>query len=198
MVLIGSLLRRGKDDHPEIELAAYAADCRITGRLRLTEARLSDMLNRRGEITVIDAHVLSYVGMPDLEIPRLTIHRDDLYAVLLTGPRGDAGRRLPTAATPIGMKAGPYLIRGHIHVTPGTDALAGFRTGREMVPLTDGWIARTDGARGEAPRKIRVNALLVNRRLADWAAHAEVDDKADAAEACAAPATTPLAAEAPL
>lgn len=185
--MFGSLLRRGARERHEIVLAAYAADCCVHGRLQLTAARLSDMLNARDELDVSDAQVLSYVGAPDLAVERITLYRDDLYAVLLSGPRGEDRRRRETEAVAIGMKAGPYLVRGHVHVAPGTDGVAAVGRGREMVALTDGWIARTDGARGEEAFKIRVEALLVNRRLVDWVVAAEADDAADAAEAVAWP-----------
>lgn len=185
--MIDSLLRRLGAGQPEVVLAAYAADCCVHGRLRLTAGRLSDMLNQRDEIVVTDARVISYIGTDDLGLERLTLYRDDLYAVLLSGPRGSDRRWRETEAVAIGIKAGPYLVRGHIHVAPGEDGVAAFGRGREMVALTDGWIARTDGARGEEAFKIRVEALLVNCRLVDWVVAAEADDAADAEEALAWP-----------
>lgn len=184
--MIRSLLG-GRARHPEIVLAAYAADCCVHGRLRLTADRLSDMLNRSDELVVTDARILSYVGAPDLAVDRIGLYRDDLYAVLLSGPRGSHGRWRQTEAVALGIKAGPYLVRGHVHVTPGGDGVVEFGRGREMVALTDGWIARTDGARGEEAFKIRVEALLVNRRLVDWVLPAEADDLVDAGEPVAWP-----------
>jgi hypothetical protein len=169
--------RGGAATRPRVDFVAYAADCRVAGHVLLTESRLSDMLNRHGEFVVQDAVVTSYVGTPDLALPELSLHRDDLFAVVLTGPRGDEEKRRATEAVALGLKLGPYLVRGHIHVSPGADAVAAFRRGRGMVALTDGWISRADGADGAEGRKIRVSALLANRLLAEWVTLSTVDDR---------------------
>ena len=80
----------------------------------------------------------------------------------------------------LGIKLGPYLVRGHIHVTPGADPVAAFKHGHEMIALTDGWILRADGADGTGAQKVRVSALLVNRLLAEWVTPATVEDTEDA------------------
>lgn len=169
---------------PRVDFTAYAADCRIAGHVLLTESRLSDMLNRHGQFVVTDAIVTSYVGTPDLQLTDVSLYRDDLFAVLLTGPRGDQQKRRATEAMALGIKLGPYLVRGHIHVTPGADPVAAYKRGREMIALTDGWILRadgTDGTDGTGGQKVRVSALLVNRLLGEWVTPVTVED-ADASD----------------
>jgi len=150
---------------PEIEFVAYAADCRLTGQVRLREPRLSDMLNRHSEIVLTDVVATSLQGSPLVQAPKISLWRDDLYAVHLVGPRGDPGKVRATVPAALGMQLGPYLVRGHIHTPPGADPIEAFREQPSMVPLTDAWIEYADGPK---VHREAVPALMVNRLLADW------------------------------
>jgi hypothetical protein len=173
--MIGPLLRQkarglgGENPAPpsEIEFVAYAADCRLTGTVRLREARLSDMLNRHAEFVLSNVTATSLVGASLVQLPEITLWRDDLYAVHLAGPRGDRDKKRATVPVPLGIKLGPYLVRGQIHAQPGADPIETFRRSRQpMVPLTEAWIEFDDG--GDEATRLNVPALAVNRLLCDW------------------------------
>lgn len=135
------------------------------------------MLNRHAEIELSDAVVVSVNGAPPLTIARVLLYRDDLFAVHLGGPRGDRLKQQAFLRVALGLKVGPYLVRGQIHVPPGADPIKAFRRGRRMVPLTDAWI---EFRCGDDVLRQRVPALMVNRLLADWVvlSPAEPEDEA--------------------
>lgn len=190
------LARPGPETRLDVEFVAYTADCHVTGSVPLRESRLSDMLNRHSEIVLSDVVASDLAGGPPVALETLTLWRDELYAVHLAGPRGDREKRRATIPIALGMKLGPYLVRGHIHVAPGTDPINAFKRSRPMVALTDGWIEhRVPGRRA---RRVRVPAMVVNRLLVDWvtrAAEEEVDDGDRHADQNAGGAAQPAAGD---
>ncbi|HXG39436.1 MAG TPA: hypothetical protein VNJ28_00705 [Candidatus Limnocylindrales bacterium] len=150
---------------PEIEFVAYAEDCRLTGRLRLDAARLTDLLNDHDEFELIGVLVERLSDASSLEVRNLAVARDELLVVAASGPRGDPGRRQRVRPHPIAVQLGPYHVRGYIHVLPGADPIVVMRRRRPMVPLTEAWIEWTQG--GATVRR-HENVLIVNRSLADW------------------------------
>jgi hypothetical protein len=158
---------------PEIEAVAYAEDCILSGHVRLTAERLSDVLNDHDEYEIVDALVENLAGGHALEIRNTLVHRDELLLVQASGPRGNPQRRQRTRQHAITLKSGPYEVRGYIHVIPGSDPIASFRRRKPMVALTDAVITyAVDSVRQER----RAAVVIVNRECVDWVAESEVEE----------------------
>jgi hypothetical protein len=149
----------------EIELAAYAEDCRIFGFVLLDTDRLTDYLNERERYELRDVLIVALEDGRANEAKTLTVERTELLAVRGSGPRGNANRRGRTRPYPMTLQTGPYTIHGHLHGLPGADPLKHLRLRRTMVPLTESWIEYL--ADGEAHRG-RVGTIIVNREVIDW------------------------------
>ena len=150
---------------PEVEFVAFAEEGRLSGRIGLDAARLTDMLNTHDEFQL--EHVL-WERLPDggqMVIPEFLVRRDELLIVLATGPRGDRSRRTRTVARAMTIKSGPYLVTGDVHTAPGIDPLLFFRRRLPMVPLTDAMI-QYYGASGSV--REFADTIVVNRDLTDW------------------------------
>lgn len=146
-----------------IELQAYAADCRLRGRVDLGDRRLTDLLNATPELQLRDARVESLVDGHVVELPELTVSRAELFAVVAGGPRGEIGRRLRTHTTPVAVDLGPYGVIGAVHGTPASDPLGAVLHRAPWVPLTDVTLTYSSGT--ELIRE-EMATLLVNRDLA--------------------------------
>ncbi len=146
-----------------IDLDAYAADCRLSGRVDLGEGRLTDLLNATEELRIEDARLESLEDGHVVEAPEMTLTTDELCAVVGSGPRGDAARRLRTHATRIVVELGPYRVVGLVHGTPASDPLASALRRAAWLPLTD---ATVTYRRGSLDVSDTVETLLVNRTLA--------------------------------
>jgi hypothetical protein len=149
---------------PLVRFSAYASEHRIFGWVRLRADRLTDLLNAHDEL------LLTGVEIEDLEhgtrqvSDRIRVATRELVAVHASGPRGDEARRHRTRVHPVAIRAGSYLIAGHLHAEPGTDPLASLRHRPAMVPLTDAWLEyRPDGT----PMRRSVGTIVVNREAAD-------------------------------
>ena len=158
---------------PEIEAVAYADDCILSGHVRLTAERLSDVLNDHDEYEIVDALVEDLAGGHPLEIRSTLVHRDELLLVQASGPRGNPERRQRTRQHAIVLKAGPYQVRGCIHVIPGSDPIASFRRRKPMVALTDAVIEYSVGDRRQ---ERRAGVVIVNRECVDWVAECEAEE----------------------
>jgi hypothetical protein len=153
----------GPDAPTEIEFVAYAGDCVVAGRVDLpADQRLTDLLNASDEIAVRKAALVSHEDGRLVEAPELVLARSEIMAVESRGTRGAANRRISTRTGRIELDVGPYLIRGTVHVRPGTDPLQAFQHPRSMVPITDATIAYESGG---VVRTHAVEALIVNRDL---------------------------------
>ena len=154
---------------PLVDFVAYAADCILSGRVRLAADRLTDMLNQHDEIDLVDVMVERLDGLGVVEVKEVLVLREEILLVHATGPRGSHARRRRTRQHPLAMKLGPYAVRGNLHALLGADPLLAIRRRRPMVPLTDAWIEYVSG--GEHERR-RVAALVVNRDQIDVIEHA--------------------------
>jgi hypothetical protein len=171
------------DERPgEVEFVAYAEDCILSGHVRLTADRLSDLVNDHDELELVDVLVSDLTGSEGIEVHQLLIRRDEILVLHATGPRGRADRRQRTRQHPIVVKLGPYVVRGYVHAIPGSDPIAGLRRRRPIVALTD---AVVEYAIGREPIRRRVSTVLVNRELADWIV--EGDDESDELDKFALP-----------
>ena len=146
-----------------LELDAYAADCRLSGRVDLGDGRLTDRLNATEELRIEDARLESLEDGHVVETAEMTVTTDELCAVVGSGPRGDAARRLRTHATRVVVELGPYRVVGLVHGTPASDPLAAALRRAAWLPLTD---ATVSYRRGSVDVTDTLETLLVNRTQA--------------------------------
>lgn len=144
------------------ELDAYAADCRLYGQFELVEGRLSDQLNRTPELLIRDARLEDLVDGHVVAMPELAVASDELCAVVASGPRGDAARRLHTVTARVEAEVGPYLVVGWVHGTAASEPMGSALRRGAWVALTDATVTYRFGA--DEVRE-RIETLLVNRHL---------------------------------
>ncbi|HEX6867936.1 MAG TPA: hypothetical protein VF119_03975 [Candidatus Limnocylindrales bacterium] len=173
---------------PEVEFVAYAEDCVLSGRVRLAQDRLTDMLNEHDEYQLVDVLVERLDDQPAVVVKEVLVHRDEVLLVHATGPRGDQSRRQRTRLHPLALRLGPYHVRGYLHALPGSDPLLAIRRRKTMVPLTEAWI---EYATGTERLRRRVGAVVVNRGQMDWVVPA-VDDEVEMPDLPLAADTGPL------
>lgn len=160
----------GADGLQEVELVAFAAHGRLSGRIRLDRARLSDMLNGHDEFQLEEVLAMHLPEGRTRVMREMVIRRSELYLVHAGGPRGDRAQRARTVPRGIIVKCGPYLVTGDVHSGPGIDPLRFFGRRGAMVPLTDA-IVDFPGPRGRVQEAGEV--VVVNRDLADWVRRSE-------------------------
>jgi hypothetical protein len=146
-----------------LDFEGYAADCRVYGRVDPGDRRLTDLLNATPELRIVDARLEALADGHMVELPEVTIERAELCAVVASGPRGDAARRLRTIAVKVTAEVGAYHIEGDVHGTPASDPLYAALRRAAWLPLTDATV--TYMLRGVEIRDT-VPTLLVNRTLA--------------------------------
>jgi hypothetical protein len=146
-----------------VDVEAYAADCRVYGRIDAGEGRLTDLLNGARELRVQDVRLESLDDGHVVEMPELTVGWDELHAVVATGPRGDPSRRVRTHITRVVVELGPYRVEGALHGFPAGDPLGMVLRRPTWVPLTD---ARISYSRRAEQVTEEFATLLVNRDLA--------------------------------
>jgi hypothetical protein len=149
----------------QLNIVAYAADCRVLGRLQLDAERMSDLLNHAQTYELSDAVFESLEDGHRVELAEYAIAAEDVHVVEVVGPRGDPGRRVRTRLHRMQLKVGPYVVAGHLHMLPGIDPLAGFVRRGRFVALTDITLAYQAG-RESILRD--VEAIVVNRDLVEW------------------------------
>ena len=168
-------LRHAPPDPPSdhvVRLTLYTCDSLAFGYLALSAGRVTDLMNEHEALEFVDTYLQNIAGGHGLALRAAVIAREEICAVGVAGPRGDPKRRTRTLPIPVELRLGPYDVWGNIHVVPGTDPLASFRSRQTMVPLTEAAI-EWDVPNG---RKIaRWDTVLVNRLLTDWIAPASRD-----------------------
>jgi hypothetical protein len=145
-----------------VEFSAYAVDCRVYGRIELAEGRLSDQLDHALDLLVRDARLEDLVDGHVVELPELTINREELCAVVASGPRGDPSRRLHTLSTRVEVAVGPYLLDGWVHGTAASNPFGAILRRQDWVPLTGAIVMYRRGADDISEE---VETLLVNRHV---------------------------------
>jgi hypothetical protein len=148
-----------------LEFLGFAADCRIVARLTLIDERLSDMLNAQGRFRLFDVTLISLADGHEVTLPELRIDREELLAVIASGPRGIRDRRIKTEQVRMQLGLGPYTVLGQLHLPPGRDPVRSVLQRGPMMPLTNATLAYVEG--GEV-RAVDLPALVVNRQRADW------------------------------
>ncbi len=146
----------------DIAFLAYSQDCRVSGRLSLTEARLADLLNRSDRVRLYDVTLISLADGTMHQLAELDVERDELTAVVADGPRGDPERRVRTKPEQVDVLVGGYEASGFLHMPPSGDAVGSFHTRPPMVALTEASIAFQVG---DEPVTEVFETLLVNRDL---------------------------------
>jgi hypothetical protein len=170
--LAASLAEPSRDvqTDPLVELTIYSSDSRASGRLALSADRMTDLLNGAEEFNLVDLSAQSLEDGHELVLPEAVVLRAEMYAVAVSGPRGNPLRRIRTRPCPVEIRLRRYDVSGHLHAFPGTDPVAGFHHRQEvMVPLTEATIAY-DSPAGRVIT--RYDTLLVNRLLVDHIAPA--------------------------
>jgi hypothetical protein len=157
----------------ELEFVAYGEDCLLSGLVRMSSDRLTDMLNEHDEYVLGDVLLERLEDGLGVELKEVLVTRDDLLLVHATGPRGNAERRHRTRPYPVAVKIGPYHLRGLLHGSPGRDPIQQLRRRKAMVPLTD---ASIDYRSGSIVQHRSAGVVVINRGQIDWIVPA-VDDR---------------------
>ena len=154
---------------PLVELTIFSGDALARGQLALSARRVTDLMNDHESFEFVDTSLKSLDDGRQLTVAAVTIARDEIFAVAVSGPRGDPVRRTRTRPMPIELHLGRYDVTGNIHAMPGTDPIASFRRRKVMVPLTEATI-EYDSSSGRV--RSHFNTILINSLLADWIAAA--------------------------
>jgi hypothetical protein len=158
---------------PLVEVTLYSDDCVAFGRLPLTASRVTDLMNDGTEFELVDTFLQSLDDTHGVQLRTVVVARDEIFAVAVTGPRGDPTRWTRTRPIPVEVRVGRYDVSGNLHGVPGTDPIIGFRRRQVMVPLTEATI-EFDSPDGRSLS--RSGTILVNRDLTDWIALATRSD----------------------
>jgi hypothetical protein len=159
-------------DLPEVEFVAYSTSERLSGRVRLDSARLTDMLNAHDEFVLVDALAERLPEGGSMVVSEILLRRHELALVRAGGPRGDRALRRPTTTHRLVLRTGRYLVAGRLHSDHGEDPLAALRARDPMVPLTDAAIMfRVGPDIVEEPG----GTIVVNRDLVEWVRKGELD-----------------------
>ncbi len=150
---------------PEVDFVAYALQERLSGRVRLDNDRLSDMLNAHDEFVLVDALAERLPEGGSMVVSEILLRRHELAIVHATGPRGDRAQRVRTETHPLILRIGRYLVSGRVHTGRGEPPLLSLRSRQPMIPLTDAAIEFRVGA--DVVRE-PASAIVVNRDLIDW------------------------------
>jgi hypothetical protein len=162
----------GAADLPEVDFVAYSTSERLSGRVRLDSARLTDMLNAHQEYVLVDALAERLPDGGSMVVHEILVARHELALVRAGGPRGDRTLRVPTTTHRLVLRTGRYLVAGRLHATAGDDPLAALRSRDPMVPLTDAAIMfRVGPDIVEEPG----GTIVVNRDLVEWVREGALD-----------------------
>ena len=157
---------------PEIDFVAYSTSERLSGRVRLDSARLTDMLNAHDEFVLVEALAERLPEGGSMVVPEILVRRHELALVRAGGPRGDRALRVPSKTDRLVLRTGRYLVAGRLHSNAGQDPLAALRARDPMVPLTDAAIMfRVGPDIVEEPG----GTIVVNRDLVEWVRQGELD-----------------------
>ena len=95
-----------------VDLLGFAGDCTITAKVTMFGDRLTDFLNGQERFHI---HKVIFESLDDGHLvaeDSVSITRDDLLAVIASGPRGSEQQRVELAETRMQLSIGPYLILG--------------------------------------------------------------------------------------
>ena len=148
-----------------VEFQGFAGDCTIAGRITMFGDRLTDFLNGQERFRL---HHCEFTSLEDgrvVPVDSVSVERDDLLAVVGTGPRGSEKQRVRLEEQRMQLAIGPYVILGRLHVPPGTDAMRNVLQREPMIPFTGATIAYS--CAGETIAR-DVATVIVNRLQVEW------------------------------
>ena len=148
-----------------VDFFGFAADCTISGKVTMFGERLTDFLNGQERFRVHHVECRSLQDGHIATIDSISVERNDLLAVMATGPRGSEERRVSLQTKRLQMSIGPYFILGRLHAKAGTDAVASVLQRDPMIPFTSATIAYEMGGSIVARD---ISTIIVNRLLVDW------------------------------
>jgi hypothetical protein len=154
-----------------IDFIAFTSDRRITGRIMLSDDRLSDMLNGVPRIVVRDALVDELVEDRTPRTADVTIAVGELIVVVGTGPRGSEPLRKRWLKRRASVGLGRFVVEGDLGYAPDTTLPASsdpsvVLANRDLlVPLTDATLTYD---RAGAPSSETYETVLFNRARASW------------------------------
>lgn len=151
-------------DQPLVGFDAFLVDAHIHGWARLSDARLTDLLNGHLELKLVNAQLERLVdGRPGWH-QSLTLRRGQLVAVRAGGPRGDPSLRRHARLHALAVRSGPFLVRGYLHAAPGTTPLDEVAARPSFVPLS---MASLEYWAAGRRRSEWGGTILFNRELAE-------------------------------
>jgi len=144
------------------ELLGYAMDCLVRGSTTVGEGRLADQLDAVLMAPIRDARLVALEDGRVVQVPELTLERDEICAVVAGDPRGDPSRRLHTRTARVRTEVGPYSVEGTVHGTVAAEPIGRALRLDSWVPMTDATVMYRRSSEEVADE---VPVLLVNRRL---------------------------------
>ncbi len=148
-----------------VEFQGFSGDCTITGRITMFGERLTDFLNGQERFRL---HKVEFTSLDDghtVAQDSVSVERDDLLAVVGTGPRGNEKQRVELEEARMQLSIGPYIILGRLHIPPGQDPMRNVLRREPMVPFTGVTMAYSLGGTVVA-RDMRT--IIINRHLVEW------------------------------
>ena len=127
--------------------------------------RLTDFLNGQERFRL---HHCEFTSLDDgrvVPVDSVSVEREDLLAVVGTGPRGSEKQRIRLEEQRMQLAIGPYVILGRIHVPPGEDAMRNILQREPMIPLTGATLAYSRA--GETVAR-DIDTVIVNRLQVEW------------------------------
>ena len=82
--------------------------------------RLTDFLNGQERFLVHQLECESLADGHRAAVDSVSLERNDLLAVVATGPRGTEKQRVSLQTDRLQLSIGPYMILGRIHAKPGS------------------------------------------------------------------------------
>jgi hypothetical protein len=127
-------------DEPLVSFDAFTVDHRVFGWVRLSAARLTDLLNAYADVELVNAQVERLANGVTQRIDGLVVRRQELVAVRAGEPRGDPALRQRARLHPVRVRAGQYRVGGYLHARPGIDPMTEIAGRPPIVPLSLAWL----------------------------------------------------------
>lgn len=154
-----------------IDFVAFTSDRRISGRIMLSDHRLSDMLNAVSRLVIRDAMVDEMVDDRQPRLADVTVAIGELLVVVGNGPRGNERLRRRWLKRRASVGLGRFIVEGdlgypHDATLPESSDPAVVLANRDLlVPLTDATIAYE---RSGVPVAETFETVLINRGRAAY------------------------------
>jgi hypothetical protein len=154
----------GESRAAQIEFRAYADDYVLSGLIALADGRLHEFLERVDDLAADDVTVVALDDGRGHQLDSAVIRREELCAVVATGPRGDPERRFRTRPYPMRAVIGPYTVVAYLNASPNVDARSVIHR-RQIIAFTEARIS-FDLA-GERTEHRHAALLLVRTKIED-------------------------------